>query len=147
LIGGKKWSTQTFQEISCAMTDTTSDEILLQQLIEKANQGDLAAQTDLGVRYSRGEGVAKDYQEAARWYRLAAEQGHALAQLMIGQMYYEGKGLPQDFAEALKWFRKAADKEWAIFQHNIAVMYAKGQGVSQDLCRIPQIHRGARLRK
>ena len=30
--------------------------------------------------YKKGEGVAKDEREAAKWYRLAAEQGYADAQ-------------------------------------------------------------------
>lgn len=52
------------------MTENTSDEILLQQLIEKASKGDAAAQRDLGCKYRNGDGVAQDYSEAAKWYRL-----------------------------------------------------------------------------
>ena len=46
-------------------------------LIEAAKQGDVNAQFDLGWKYSHGEGVTKDYQQAANWYRKAAEQGLA----------------------------------------------------------------------
>ena len=34
------------------------------------------AQYNLGNKYDNGTGVAQNYAEAARWYRLAAEQGH-----------------------------------------------------------------------
>ena len=35
------------------------------------------AQNHLGFMYYTGEGVAQDYQEAAKWFRKAAEQGDA----------------------------------------------------------------------
>jgi hypothetical protein len=44
-----------------------------------AKQGNISAQLNLGVMYERGQGVAKDYAEALKWYRLAAEQGNANA--------------------------------------------------------------------
>ena len=34
----------------------------------------------LGMRFEHGEGVPQDYNEAIRWYRLAADQGHSKAQ-------------------------------------------------------------------
>ncbi|MCZ6876080.1 MAG: sel1 repeat family protein, partial [bacterium] len=37
-----------------------------------ADQGDAAAQNTLGYMYELGKGVSQDYQEALRWYRLAA---------------------------------------------------------------------------
>ncbi|KAB2645301.1 MAG: SEL1-like repeat protein, partial [Verrucomicrobia bacterium] len=42
----------------------------------KAKQGDADAQFNLGVCYESGNGVAKDYVEAVKWYRKAAEQGN-----------------------------------------------------------------------
>jgi hypothetical protein len=40
-----------------------------------------------GAMYEGGHGVQKDYVEAARWYRLAADRGDAAAQLLLGVMY------------------------------------------------------------
>ena len=40
-----------------------------------AEQGDAAAQYNLGLMYDNGQGVPQDYAEAVKWYRLAAEQG------------------------------------------------------------------------
>src|SRR5512146_1251833 len=45
-----------------------------------ASQGHPGAQNGLGSMYQNGEGVAQDFSQAARWYRLAAEQGDAAAQ-------------------------------------------------------------------
>jgi len=33
--------------------------------------------------YYRGEGTEQNYEEAIRWFRLAAEQGYALAQAAL----------------------------------------------------------------
>lgn len=61
-------------------------------LRERAEQGDAAAQYELGLGYKLGERVPQDAVEAARWYRLAAEQGYASAQYGLGSAYYSGDG-------------------------------------------------------
>ena len=45
--------------------------------------------------YYKGEGVAQDYQEAVKWYRLAAEQGDEDAQNNLAVMYQNGTGVAQ----------------------------------------------------
>ena len=47
---------------------------------EAAQQGDTAAQNNLGIMYANGWGVEQDYEEAVKWFQKAAEQGHAEAQ-------------------------------------------------------------------
>jgi uncharacterized protein len=44
-----------------------------------AEQGNAYAQYNLGLMYDYGTGVAQDYREAAKWYRLAAVRGYTLA--------------------------------------------------------------------
>ncbi len=48
------------------MTENTSEKTLLHELFEEANKGDLAAQTDLGGRYAKGSGVARDDNQARK---------------------------------------------------------------------------------
>ena len=74
--------------------------------------------------YAGCGGVAKDYAEAVRLYRLAAEQGHASAQLWLGIMFEYGKGVAQDRAEAIRWYRLAA-AQW----HAAATAALKRLGV------------------
>jgi hypothetical protein len=45
----------------------------LEELLSLAEQGNPTAQYRLGVMYDSGFGVAQDYAEAMKWYRLAAE--------------------------------------------------------------------------
>jgi len=91
-----------------------------------------ATQYERGGKYYFGLGVDKDYSEAAKWFRKAAEQGHAKAQFILGVMYANGQGVAQDNAEAVKWYRRAAEQGNAKAQLNLGVMYANGQGVAQD---------------
>jgi hypothetical protein len=68
-----------------------------------AEQGHPRAQTQLGMAYQKGRGVARDIPESARWMRKAAEQGHAKAQFELGVYYRDGKGVPRDEVLGLMW--------------------------------------------
>jgi TPR repeat protein len=54
------------------------------------------------------EAVRKDYKEAVKWYRKAAEQGNAAGQYNLGLMYRIGRGVPKDYVAAYAWYRLAA---------------------------------------
>ena len=95
----------------------------------KAVKGDVAAQYNLGLMYARGEGVERDYKEAAKWLRNPAAQGYELAQITLGEIYAEGKGVAQDYREAASWYLKAAEQGNALAQHRIGEMYAEEKGV------------------
>ena len=85
--------------------------------------------------YEEGAGIAQDYAEAMRWYKLAAAQGNAFAQNNIGDMYQEGNGVAQDYAEAVRWYKLAAAQGNTDAQFNIGKMYQSGNGVAQNLVR------------
>jgi TPR repeat protein len=86
----------------------------------------------IGDAYYYGHGVARDYSEAARWYRSAAEHNSAMAQSTLGDIYYYGRGVPQDFVAAVQWWQLAAEQGIAVAQLNLGVMYANGDGVPRD---------------
>ena len=75
---------------------------------DAADQGRAKAQHNLGNKYRHGEGVARDYAEAAKWYRKAAEQGLAVAQYNLGLMHASGIGVPRNDIESYVWFLVAA---------------------------------------
>jgi hypothetical protein len=74
----------------------------------QAAQGDTAAQCGMGLSYYTGQGVSRDYLQAAGWFRKAAEKDNPMAQYLLGTMYLLGEGVPQDFAEAYFWVDVAA---------------------------------------
>jgi uncharacterized protein len=104
----------------------------LNELLAQAERGDATAQSKLGWKYAKGEGVPQDHAEAVKWFRKAADQGNVAAQINLGVSYAKGEGVPQDYTEAAKWYRKAADQGNGVAQNNLGAMYAQGQGVTQD---------------
>lgn len=97
-----------------------------------ADQGNAAAQNNIGWLYQNGWGVKQDYAEAANWYRKAAEKGDATGQVNLGWLYRKGHGVQQDYAAAMAWFRKSADQNNAAAKANIGWLFEKGFGVRQD---------------
>lgn len=97
-----------------------------------ADRGDAAAQSQIGLMYDQGRGVAQSDVEAVRWYRLAADQGYAAAQLNLGTMFAQGRGVPQSDADAARLYRLAADQGYELAQFNLGVAYEQGKGVEQD---------------
>ena len=97
-----------------------------------AEKGNAIAQYNLGVFHYTGQGVTRDYKEAAKWFQLAADQGDAGAQANLGAMYTKGQGVVRDYKEAVKWLQRAADQGNALGLMNLGVMYANGTGVPGD---------------
>ena len=93
-----------------------------------AEQGDAAAQGRLGVAYFRGDGVARDFQEALRWARLAVEQDNAHGQAVLAAAYNTGGGVAQDAETALHWARLAAEQGNSFGQAVLAILYGNGSG-------------------
>jgi TPR repeat protein len=58
--------------------------------------------------YATGQGVAKNYAMAVKYYQLAADQGDTAAQFMLGLMYATGQGVAKNDAMAVpsQWSKK-----------------------------------------
>ena len=97
-----------------------------------ADQGNNAAQFNLGLMYFKGDGVKQNFPKAAKWYRLSAIQGNAEAQFKLGNMYYNGDGIPIDHNRAAKWYFYSSRKGNIGAQFNLGSMFEKGEGVSRS---------------
>lgn len=84
--------------------------------LPRAEAGDAAAQTLLAEIYSRGLGVAVDFDEAEKWYARAARQGVPEAQLQMALVLLERD---PDSPEARMLMASAADAGHgkAMFNH------------------------------
>ena len=82
--------------------------------------------------YELGQGVKKDAELAAHWFRKAAIQGNSQAQSNLGMMYNLGDGVEQNDEKAVLWDSKAAEQGHAESQFNLAYMYQEGRGVQQS---------------
>ena len=115
-----------------SLNENTDSTDRLSLLREKAEKGDCDAQAALGDIYQFGQGVPKDFYEAAKWYRKAAEQGNVISQFYMGIFYRNGIGVPKDLSEAVKWSRKAAEQGKPSAQFSLAIRYLEGIGVPKD---------------
>ncbi len=98
----------------------------MELLIEKAEQGDVFSQYELGECYENGwGGMIQDYAEAAKWYTKAAKQGFLEAQCILGAWYCRGQGVAQDYEKAAEWYAKAAEQGSMIAKDNLEILKAK----------------------
>jgi TPR repeat protein len=85
---------------------------------ESEAAGSCFGQYVVGWCYNFGwGGVAEDYAEAMRLFRLAAAQGHADAQTCLGGMFEYGNGVKKNKTEAIRWYRLAAAQGYAHAQN------------------------------
>ncbi len=115
-----------------AAQQTKADQKPIEEVKAKAEAGDAESEVELGLRYTNGEGVAKDQVEAVKWFRKAAEQNLARAQKNLGICYDKGEGVTKDQVEAVKWFRKAAEQNYADAQNDLGASFYNGEGVAKD---------------
>ena len=55
-----------------------------------ADQGHVYVQCSMGVIYTNGADVTKDFVKAENWYKKDAEQGHVHVQYSLGVVYMNG---------------------------------------------------------
>lgn len=83
----------------------------LQEIIEKAKQGDAHSQYLLGCFYKRGtDDLNQSDEESMKWFRLAADKDYAPAQAILGLFYEKGICVNQSDEEATKWYRLAEEQ-------------------------------------
>jgi TPR repeat protein len=111
-----------------------------------AEQGHNAnAQFVLGLLTGAGAGVGveKDFVEAARRLRDAAEKEVPMACAPLGMMYAEGLGVVKDYAEAGKWLRKGVQHGDPEAKGYLGMLHLLGWGGPQDLTQAYTLAREA----
>ncbi len=90
-----------------------SDEKAVEMMCKDSDLSLAEAQRKIGIFYNYGSEVmdiARDIDQAVKWYRKAAENGDAVAQNRLGVAYYEGISVKKNVKEAKYWWKKAADQ-------------------------------------
>lgn len=118
-----------------AANDKGSFTTALRIYTELSNQGDSAAQLQLGLMYDEGHGAPKHYQQAVRWYSVAASQGDLEAPYYLGRIYHDGRGGAKNYARARQWYRVASQRGSSKAAVNLGVMHASGLGGPKN-CQI-----------
>lgn len=96
----------------------------------------------MGLNYQFAKnGYSRNYTEAVRYYRMAAEAGHPTAQNNLGQMYNMGWGVQQDKYMAFYWWTKAAEQGQALAQSNLGTCYEFGNGTAVNKAKAIEWYR------
>ena len=104
----------------------------LDRLTQLANKGDARAELVIGLKYLKGDGIAANDMEAARWLERAARAGDPIAENHLGALYQSGRGVKGDIAQAMHWYEAAAAQGDRHAMSNLAVLYAGGAGASAN---------------
>ena len=98
-------------------------------LRKKADSGNPAAQSILGVCYLHGIDVDVNYSEA---FRLLSVAKTSRAVVNLAWMYAEGLGIPKDMAQAIRLYKTVAKVEFRA-QLELGRIYSRGDEVPVDL--------------
>lgn len=103
-------------------------------LQHSALKGDGQAQYEIGMRYYKARyaffGKASYWEDAARWFEMAARQGDERACFRLSQYYFNARS---DYSESFKWLQLPAQAGIAEAQHFLGMHYAQALGTPQDL--------------
>jgi len=109
-----------------------------------AEKGNRYAQYHFGSFFDKGQGVAQDSKQAAKWIKASAEQGFSDAQYTLGNKYQ--CGLERDFAKAVEWYQKAVAQGNGMAMTNLGLLYTKGLGTKQDHGKATELFKQAVLK-
>lgn len=95
----------------------------------------------LGILYSEGLGVTKDFRKAFSHFQSAARGGLAWAQYALAGLYEAGTGVEKDLSMAAKWYREAANKNHPGAVYALGLMYQRGLGVPMNVAEAVSLFR------
>ncbi len=89
-------------------------------------------QLDLWLGCDTKDEVAQDFEEAIKWYQLAADQDNPDAQFNLGLMYLKGHGVSQDYDEGIDLIERASEHDHPTALYHLGLAYDLGDGVEPD---------------
>lgn len=118
-----------------------------------ANNGDAAAQFNMGVMYANGLGVDRDMGVAMDWWEAAARQlhvraAHNLALAMLAGEPHDGSREDGeiDYPAVLRFLKIGADAGYPNSEYTLGKLYAEGVGVEKDARRAAELFLSASIK-
>ena len=79
----------------------------------------------MGQHYERGQGLARNYEQAADLYQKASDKDHLAATLALANLYERGRGVEKDQDQALVLLIKAQSLGAEALERRIARLKKK----------------------
>ena len=74
----------------------------------------------------------KNYEEAVKIFRLAAEKGDKFSQHCLGVMLYNGQGVKKDYKESFKWLDLAAKQGLTQADFDLGILIYQKKGIPEN---------------
>jgi serine/threonine protein kinase/TPR repeat protein len=101
-------------------------------LCAAAAEGRAHAMSEVGLRYSNGAGVDRDFVKAAQWFEQARAAGDVSAGTLLAECYLYGKGVNKDEEKAISLLQNAANANDPRAMDQLANCYHKGIGIAPN---------------
>ncbi len=101
-------------------------------LCAAAAEGRAHAMSEVGLRYSNGAGVERDFVKAAQWFEQARAAGEVSAGTLLAECYLYGKGVSKNESKAVALLQDAAAANDPRAMDQLATCYHKGIGVTPN---------------
>lgn len=98
-----------------------------------ANQNDAKACYNLGLMYQDGDGVAKNMDEAVKWYTKSAELNYKEAQYTLASLVFQRQIRSISYPQAVTYYEQAAKQGHVKSQLNLGMLYLRGDVIAQDM--------------
>ena len=106
--GSSFWD-KTLSFISSESNSKPKNNISIDELKKRADDGDVDAQLEIGYKHLYGvDGVNIDYKQAFHYYELASRSNNPVALNNMGSLYFNGIGTDVDYDNAVHYFKEAA---------------------------------------
>jgi serine/threonine protein kinase/TPR repeat protein len=109
-----------------------------------AQHGEAEAVTRVGLMYSNGAGVVRDFKKAVEWFQRAAEAGDKDGMTSLAECELLGKGTAEDPGQAVDWLQKAVALNDPRAMDRLATCYSHGTGVPVDYAKAFQLYAQAK---
>jgi TPR repeat protein len=132
----------------CPAAPVTYEQALALNETWAKKKKDPQAQYLLGDRYLNGWGLARDPEDAAKWFKKAAKAGHAGALYSMGAFAeYDfraalraGRTVKKSRQTAIEYYQKASDAGSVEGTASLANMLRAGNGASPDLAKAEALY-------
>jgi TPR repeat protein len=104
----------------------------LEIILQKANKGDVSAQSYLARIYANGWGVEKDLKKAAIWAEKGAQNNDPASQNILGDLYFYGlANYPVDKEKGIRLTTAAVDHDYGFARDKLSRMVFDGKTAEQ----------------
>ena len=110
------YAPKALERVRSEISQKVRDESASQWYLDKAEQGNVKAQTCMVKRYYEGKGVEKNKELAREWCEKSIEQGDSEAMCLMADYFY-----CKEDKEYLKWYEKAADHGFVKAQEKLVL--------------------------